>query len=238
MVAQAGGEPGSIPSPPRDEWPPQPRLESAIPAYGRPAGLRPGSVAAGPRRHTVAIGETFPSVARFYYGSERYAEALWRFNRGRFPRPERLTSGDLLVIPAVEELDSSASRLARSRDGTTPARAPASTANEAELDLPRASEAQADWADRTSNRARDEARRPAAGSHTRAAHPDRRPDSPVHVVRRYETLRSIARDRLGDARRAAEIIELNQDRLPETGQLATGQLLFLPLDARPVHRAP
>jgi nucleoid-associated protein YgaU len=53
----------------------------------------------------------------------------------------------------------------------------------------------------------------------------------VHVVRRYETLRSIARDRLGNVHRADEIIELNRDRLANPDQLTPGQRLVLPLDA-------
>jgi hypothetical protein len=60
---------------------------------------------------------------------------------------------------------------------------------------------------------------------------------PVHVVRQSETLRSIARDRLGNASRAAEIIELNRESLPESNQVTVGQHLILPPDARPLRRA-
>ncbi len=56
---------------------------------------------------------------------------------------------------------------------------------------------------------------------------------PVHVVRSYETLRSIARDRLGNALRADEIIDLNRDRIPDLNRLAPGQRLLLPEDAMP-----
>ena len=56
---------------------------------------------------------------------------------------------------------------------------------------------------------------------------------PIHVVRRYESLRSIARDRLGDSRRAGEIAELNQDRLGDNNQVRPGMRLILPADATP-----
>ena len=53
----------------------------------------------------------------------------------------------------------------------------------------------------------------------------------VHVVRRHETLRSIARDRLGDPQRSGELTELNRDVLGPGGQLTVGQRLILPANA-------
>ena len=55
----------------------------------------------------------------------------------------------------------------------------------------------------------------------------------VHVVGPRETVRSIARDRLGDSRRADEIIELNRDLLTTQGRLTTGDRILLPPDASP-----
>lgn len=54
----------------------------------------------------------------------------------------------------------------------------------------------------------------------------------LHIVRPGETLRMIARDRLGDARRAAEVLELNRGSLDPSGRLTPGQSIFLPADAR------
>ena len=48
----------------------------------------------------VASGETFATIAQLYYGSARYDKALQWANRGLTARPERLTVGDLIVIPA------------------------------------------------------------------------------------------------------------------------------------------
>jgi nucleoid-associated protein YgaU len=58
-----------------------------------------------------------------------------------------------------------------------------------------------------------------------------RVDRPVYKVRRYDTLRSIARDILGDPRRADEILDLNRDIIDDPTHLTTGQILELPEDA-------
>jgi nucleoid-associated protein YgaU len=54
---------------------------------------------------------------------------------------------------------------------------------------------------------------------------------PTYKVRRYDTLRSIARDMLGDPRRAREILTLNRDIIDDPDRLISGQLLELPEDA-------
>jgi hypothetical protein len=53
------------------------------------------------------------------------------------------------------------------------------------------------------------------------------------VVRRNETLRSIARDRLGDVRRSGEIAALNRDLLGDDPRPVPGQRLILPAGAGP-----
>jgi nucleoid-associated protein YgaU len=57
---------------------------------------------------------------------------------------------------------------------------------------------------------------------------------PVYKVRRYDTLRTIARDTLGDSHRANEVLELNRDIIDDPGHLIVGQILELPEDARVV----
>ena len=54
---------------------------------------------------------------------------------------------------------------------------------------------------------------------------------PTYKVRRHDTLRSIARDTLGDPRRDKEILSLNRDIIDDPSNLITGQLLELPADA-------
>jgi nucleoid-associated protein YgaU len=55
---------------------------------------------------------------------------------------------------------------------------------------------------------------------------------PVYKVRRNDSLRSIARDVLGDYHRADELYELNRDVIKDPSQLVVGQLLELPDDAK------
>ncbi len=50
----------------------------------------------------------------------------------------------------------------------------------------------------------------------------------VHVVRPYETLRSIAKKELGDSRREGELLELNSDLIDDPDQLSEGTPLRLP----------
>jgi nucleoid-associated protein YgaU len=68
--------------------------------------------------------------------------------------------------------------------------------------------------------------RVSAGSHGSA-----RSTGPVYKVRPYDTLRSIARDTLGDAHRASEILELNRGLIDDPNRLIVGQLIELPEDA-------
>jgi type IV pilus secretin PilQ/predicted competence protein len=62
----------------------------------------------GSRAHTVRPGESFRSIAQFYYGSERYAQPLWWANRGTVPRSEDLAAGALILIPPAAQLDTRA----------------------------------------------------------------------------------------------------------------------------------
>ena len=55
---------------------------------------------------------------------------------------------------------------------------------------------------------------------------------PVYKVRQYDTLRSIARDTLGDSHRSSEILDLNHDLINDPTHLIVGQVLELPEDAR------
>ena len=59
-----------------------------------------------------------------------------------------------------------------------------------------------------------------------------RPGQPADIkVRRYDTLRSIARDTLGNPRRADEILEINREIIDNPNHLITGQRIQLPEDA-------
>ncbi len=54
----------------------------------------------------------------------------------------------------------------------------------------------------------------------------------TYKVRPNDTVRSIARDMLGDSHRADEILDLNSGLIDDPAHLTVGQLLQLPDDAR------
>ncbi len=60
-----------------------------------------------PYIHTVRSGETFQTISKIYYESERYDKALWSANKKAIPDPDRLTVGDKIIIPRADQLDQS-----------------------------------------------------------------------------------------------------------------------------------
>ena len=240
LVTPARWGPGPTSNPTQDEPIRRSRADSGPANQARSIGIHSGVVATEPIRHTVRRGESFATIAQIYYGSGRYQQAAWWANRGMIARPERLTAGDQIVIPRADQLDASQIGAMRSTStmATVPSSAPAPfplpVANaEAKLNLPGSSQAQSLSSERTVRRDRENVGDSSPGSSRSSSAGSRRAPFPVHVVRRYETLWSIARDRLGNAQRADEIIKLNQDRLPGTNQLTPGQRLLLPFDAMP-----
>jgi len=172
-----------------------------------------------PRRHVVRPGEDFSSIARDYYGSPRLARALWWVNRKTVAWPGALVAGTRIIIPPIEQLEGGSAGPRSSRAATLdPQIQPASQ-----------------------NLAAARVRGGRAATHVVPAPDQERPAtnaSPpeggfaIHVVQPHETLRGIARDRLGDPRRFQEIAELNRDLLTD-GRLSPGMRLLLPHDARP-----
>ncbi|AMV40342.1 LysM peptidoglycan-binding domain-containing protein [Planctomyces sp. SH-PL62] len=197
--------------------------------------------------HKVQPGENFWTISRTHYASGRYYRALGKANSDQFQRLEDLYVGAVIRIPPPEDLDTAfidppGGRSARDQDPAAPEISQVKTAlpggatsvrrssrHDGELNLPvsdPSTERVADRDDRDRRRTspREDLEAPAIA--TRNAAPQ-----PVHKVRARETLRSIARDRLGDSRRAPEILDLNRDVIDDPVHLVVGQLLYLPDDA-------
>lgn len=209
--------------------------------------------------HQVERGENFWTISRLYYNSGRYYRALWKANAQIVPRIDELYVGTVIRVPPPEDLDPafiepvsaaaaqspreaarSASGGSRSQDRSDANGVPIRRSNRAslELNLPvadplaeRASEAGPGF--RTASRS-GSPRLPALDDPGPEVPPLRpEPQSrPLYKVRPYDTLRTIARDLLGDSRRAREILELNRDVIDDPANLVVGQLLELPEDAR------
>lgn len=58
-----------------------------------------------PYTHAVRGGENFWTISLLYYRSSRYGKALWAANKNAVPAFDRLTAGDQIVIPPVDQLD-------------------------------------------------------------------------------------------------------------------------------------
>jgi general secretion pathway protein D len=176
------------------------------------------ATAGSSRKHLVAAGETFGTIARQYYGSDSYSRRLWWANRGKVAWPQALAAGTTIIIPRIEELETllPISPAVPSQALAQPGPAeiePASFPVHAQPDASQASQTQ------TQTQTAQSSALSQAGGYA------------VHVVRRHETLRGIARDRLGDPQRSGELADLNRDVLGPGGQLTVGQRLILPADA-------
>ena len=77
---------------------PAPRQQQSAPAEVAPAPPADTTVATQP--HTVARGETLYSIARKYYGSDKYVNVIIRHNR--IKNPNNIEKGTTLQIPILD----------------------------------------------------------------------------------------------------------------------------------------
>ncbi|MBI1324288.1 LysM peptidoglycan-binding domain-containing protein [bacterium] len=183
-----------------------------------------------PIRHTVQSGENFWTISRDYYGSGRYYKALWAANAARIGKIDELHVGDVVAIPSMENLDKSlidTPNVAKSKKA-------AGSGNADDENPPAVARSRDARAVRTQNEiesvpvggepGQKPARKPVmepigGGSKEIVSQPIGETSSNAgfirHRVQPGETLRTIAANRLGNARRADEIVELNPDVLDD-----------------------
>jgi len=207
-----------------------------------------GRTAAGrdrvePVPHVVQSLENFWTISRLYYGSGRFYKALWAANKGQVAAPELLRVNQTIVIPPPEDLDRSLIDPERTaRGGSTKVAErlrPSPTSGSTVRKASRAA-ASGDGVQRQAGAIEVElptsdpfARRGAGDDEPDVEPaPPEQPRRPRYKVRSYETLRSIARDTLGDSRRADEILDLNAEVIDDPTRLISGQILELPEDAK------
>jgi nucleoid-associated protein YgaU len=173
----------------------------------------------------VQRGENFWTISRLYYGSGRYYKALWSSNRAKVPNIRELYIGTTIKVPPPELLDRSlieAPTRPQEPDGgridRTPSRSSSSTEG---APLPRV---------RRTNETEADLSIPPRGPAKLREEIDP-PSRPTYRVRSDDTLRSIARDVLGDSRRDRELLELNRSLISDPRRLTPGQVLVLPSDA-------
>jgi nucleoid-associated protein YgaU len=195
---------------------------SPVPA-GRVSTASTVALPDGWKRHVVQRQENFWTISRTYYNSGRYYRALWQANREHVPLIDELYIGTELLIPPLKELAPDAiSNGAAERDPAVRRRSyeegPASRPGEP--DLGPDGVVQSDYEE------------PVASAEPAAdAPPVRGParlQNPVHVVQPNETLRSIARTRLGHPDRSDELHRLNEHKIRDPRSIPPGLVLKLP----------
>jgi nucleoid-associated protein YgaU len=202
-------EPHTMQAPAMDVPPTRPIHDPSPTPSETPDDVVGSSIA--PVTHVVRRGENFWTIARHYYGSGRFYRALWKANSERVPRIDELYVGTAILVPAPEDLDKALIEPAGTPRGNP--RSPVAPADEAT--------ARRDGQTRRTSR-------PDADDGDGPEPPRRR--RLVHIVQPNETLRSIARKRLGDARREDELLELNDDLIADPYNLPVGTPLRLPFD--------
>jgi nucleoid-associated protein YgaU len=201
--------------------------------------------------HVVERDENFWTISRLYYNSGRYYRALWKANADKYPEIGELHVGDVIVVPPMEDLDRAYFVTARTDPASPPARANTRRGQTEDKDdatsaiespLPSSVVRSVSRRERSTGRndkgvtesdqdtAEPEVQTPPrADRGTGKSGPATRL---VYKVRTHDTLRSIARDTLGDANRSTEILELNRELIDDPGHLPEGKVLTLPDDAR------
>ena len=179
--------------------------------------------------HTVQADENYWTISKQFYGSGRYYKALHKANAGQVPdNIKELYIGTVLRVPPPEALDRTLIEppvLGAAIDGPAVSRT-SSTTRSAGTSSDSGTASDDDSAMPAPRSARPGLRR------ARTTEPVEAPRRPTYTVKANDTLRSIARDTLGDNHRAGEIYNLNRDLLDDARSIpAPGTTLTLPTDA-------
>ena len=247
---------GGAANPGQGGWVPLPNATNRQSMADEAASARPGSGSGSgsgagdltgtgdlvePVPHVVRSGENFWTIARKYYGSGRFYKALWKANSEQVPAPEKLRVGQTIRIPSPEALERSLVLPIKTTSGSGSDVDAAPSVHRASRpildDAPgRPSPSDIELALPVSDPF-SHGDRGSAGDLVAAPRTSSRRRLPVYKIRPHETLRSIARDTLGDSRRAGEILDLNRDVIDDPNHPTPGQLIDLPDDARLSRRA-
>ena len=175
-----------------------------------------------PIAHQVRSGDTLWTISQRYYGTSRYHKALLAANADQIGESGQLRQGMTIQVPPLEALDRSLVEAPRPAIVGNVSPAPAS-APEAKPSPYRSNDASAET----------DATPAASAAPSQSPSPTATTSDPIYYVRKHETLRSIARDLLGDSRRYVEIMDRNADLIADPyEQLEAGLELRMPKDAK------
>jgi nucleoid-associated protein YgaU len=168
--------------------------------------------------HRPRAGETYASIAKEQYGSERFEAALAAFNRDRDARLETVAPGRPVYVPPLEQLRRRYGNLI-GPDSAAPRSAPAAPSPLSQYTPPSTPPDVVP----AGGTVRDSLAKPAGAA---AA------ELPRYRVRTDDSLYLIAKKTLGDGERWRDIWKLNQDLLKGSTQIEIGMVLKLPADAK------
>jgi nucleoid-associated protein YgaU len=207
--------------------PARPVEEQEAPAVIAPGPAAPAENNDGqvePVVHVVQRGENFWTISRLYYGNGRFYKALWKANEDQVRAPEDLYVGTSIRVPPPEALDRSLIEAPRRKDVSS---APSpTTAVRPRTNARRNTDSTATPGNIVILPVRTP--RSSASSRSEEELPDTRTARRYYVVKKHETLRSIARDQLGDSHRYEELRDLNLRVLGDSVVLTAGMKLELP----------
>ncbi len=196
----------------------------ARPAAARATTPSPPPPAA-PRTHTVQPGDNLTRIARKYYGAEHEMKykRIYQANRDKLPDESTLHVGMVLVIPPMNAVasipapapDPRRAMLApRGRIASAPERAPLAPRGRITTPLPR-----------------DEMTLEELDAHFKKPTTGRVASGRVYVVRRGDSLTTIARKVLNDGSRASvlKLYDANRDKLKSPDHLPVGVTLRIPI---------
>lgn len=176
--------------------------------------------------HVVQRGENFFTISRLYYGSGRFYKALWKANQNQVKAPDELYIGTAIRVPPPELLDrsliESPKRAAAAPSPTTAVRRRKKAGGSTDTGAPGSIVVLPVRTPSTASRSDEPS--------------ETRPARRFHVVKKYETLRTIARDELGDSHRDEELRDLNLRLLGDSVELTAGMRLELPDEERTVRK--
>ena len=198
--------------------PPARSASAALPAAARPT---PGA----PRTHTVQPGDNLTRIARKYYGPEHETKykRIYQANRDKMADESTLQVGMVLVIPPMNAVASIPP------PAPEPRRAALAPRGRITSEPPRAALAPRGRI-ATAPLPRDEMTLEELDAHFKKPTSGRVASGRVYVVRRGDSLTTIARKVLNDGSRASvlKIYDANRDKLKSPDHLPVGVTLRIP----------
>lgn len=178
--------------------------------------------------YTIQPGDRLATIAKQRFGSESYVKQIIELNPGL--NPDRIVAGKSISLPkriGAADANNSAVSGNTKPDAAKKTASPGDLANNNKIETPRttgkpepvkAGEKSGDAADNKTARREDDSAAKLSD-----------PGTETYVVKKGDTLRKIAKTKLGNENAWTEIFRLNKDKLKNQDGLSIGMSLRLPV---------